>query len=180
MATKMAKTTDSTTTASKAENTKPAKQSKVERDPEELIMCRSNTSGGLYVEGNRSKYVYTWADYNDVVGVEYRDLVFMIRSNDKTVFEPRIIIEDDEIIEQFKQLQNLYESLYNVDDLTEVLNLPVRQMKDVIENMPKGAKEALKGIAATMISEHRLDSISKVKTLDEIFNTKLLLTLAEN
>jgi len=69
--------------------------------------------------------------------------------------------------------------MYETSDLNEILNLPVPQMSETIKKLPKGAKEALKGIVSTMIESHALDSVHKIKALDEIFGTKMLLTLVQ-
>lgn len=148
-------------------------------NPEDLIDCMSTTNGGLYVNGAKSNYLYSWADYGDVIGVEYRDLVFMIRSHDKAVFQPRFVIEDDDIVSEYPELVKLYGSMYSNGDLVEIIKLSPSKMAKAIEQLPAGAKESLKGIAATMIDNGSLDSIQKVKVLDEIFGTKLLLTLVK-
>ena len=90
-----------------------------------------------------------------------------------------IIIEDEDFVEQNKSVKDLYESMYETSDLNEILNLPVPQMSETIKKLPKGAKEALKGIVSTMIESHALDSVHKIKALDEIFGTKMLLTLVQ-
>ena len=52
-------------------------------------------------------------------------------------------------------------------------------MKTEISKLPVGAKESIKGIAATMIDSHVLDSVQRIKALDEIFGTNMLLTLVQ-
>ena len=52
-------------------------------------------------------------------------------------------------------------------------------MVDTINALPMGCKNALKGITATMIDNGQLDSIQKIKALDEIFETNMLLTLVQ-
>lgn len=69
--------------------------------------------------------------------------------------------------------------MYEVSDLNEILELPIPQMVDTIKRLPKGAKESVKGIASTLIESHMLDSVHKIKALDEIFGTKMLLTLVQ-
>lgn len=147
-------------------------------NPEDLIPCRSMVSGGLYIEGDRSKFTYSWADYGDVNDVEYRDLIYMVRTNgNKSIYEPRIIVEDEEFINQNPSLKKFYDSLYTTTDLIGILDLPENRMKEVVESLPIGCKNALKGIVSTMIDDNRLDSIGKIKTLDSIFGTNMLLTL---
>lgn len=172
--------------AKKSENvdnvTKEVKEVNNERvfSPEDTIPCRSLVSGGLYIEGNRSHILYSWADCGDVVDVEYRDLIYLVRTRENVnIYSPRIIIEDEDFIKQNKSLKDLYDSLYSAGDLSEILNLPVSKMKAEIAKLPIGAKEALKGIVSTMINSRTLDSVQKIKALDDIFGTKMLLTLAQ-
>lgn len=148
--------------------------------PEDTIPCRSIVSGGLYIEGSRSHILYSWADCGDVVDVEYRDLIYLVRTRETAnIYLPRIIIEDEDFVEQNKSVKDLYESMYEVSDLNEILELPIPQMIDTIKKLPKGAKESVKGIASTLIESHMLDSVHRIKALDEIFGTKMLLTLVQ-
>ena len=153
---------------------------KKEFGQEDLILCRSMVSGQLFVDGVRSGLLYTFADYNDTCEIEYRDLIYLVRSyKDKTIYEPRIIIEDEDFIAENPKLAELYESMYTKGDLMEIINLPISQMVDTINALPMGCKNALKGITATMIDNGQLDSIQKIKALDEIFETNMLLTLVQ-
>lgn len=147
---------------------------------EDLIPCRSLVSGGLYIIGARSNFLYTWADYGDVVDVEYRDLVYMLRSNDKSVFEPRIIIEDEQIVSENKVIEELYNSLYSAGDFNTILNLSIAEMKKRIEQLPIGARDAFKDYVVSMIEKKQLDSIKKVKAIDEYFGTSFLMALTED
>ena len=175
------KTTTSTTDVVKDENKTTENKVAVKKfEPEDVIPCRSLVSGGLYIEGSRSHILYSWADCGDVVDVEYRDLIYLVRTReDANIYSPRIIIEDDEFVEQNKAVKDLYESMYDVSDLNEILDLPTPQMVDAIKKLPKGARESIKGIASTLIESHMLDSVHKIKALDDVFGTKMLLTLVQ-
>lgn len=163
--------------------TEPAVEEKLQPktfEPTDMIPCRSMTNGPLYIMGTRSGILYTWADYNDIQEMEYRDLMYLVRSpQNKEIYAPRIIIEDETIIAQNKNLAALYDSLYTAGDLRDIVKLPVKQMIDAIQNLPIGAKESFKGLISTMIDSHQLDSVQKIKAIDEIFGTRLLLTLAQ-
>ena len=65
--------------------------------------------------------------------------------------------------------------MYSIKDLTDVLKLDAASMKKTINNLPAGAKESIKNIASTMIAKGQLDSVQKIKILDEIFDTKFML-----
>lgn len=149
-------------------------------NPEDTIPCRSIVSGGLYIEGSRSHILYSWADCGDVEDVEYRDLIYLVRTRaNANIYSPRIIIEDEDFINQNKSVKDFYDSMYDTSDLNQILLLPISQMKAEIANLPIGAKESIKGIAATMIDSHVLDSMQRIKALDEIFGTNMLLTLVQ-
>lgn len=141
------------------------------------IPCRSITSGGLYMEGIKSHIVYEWSDNGDVTEVEYQDLIAAIRTNSNNyINKPYFVIEDEDIVAQFPQIGKIYASMYSVKDLREVITtLSPRDMKATILNLPDGAKESIKNIASQMISNGTLDSVQKIKILDEIFGTRLML-----
>lgn len=149
-------------------------------EDEDLIMCRSITVGGLNVKGNRSGYIYQFADYGDELEIEYRDLNYMVRTKERNTFIPRFIIEDDDFVSQYKELQKLYDSLYTTQDFKEILRLSPGQMASAIDSMSQGAKDALKNLAASMIEDGSLDSIQRIKTLDEIFGTQLIFALTKD
>ena len=154
---------------------------KKEKNPKKFeategIPCKSITPGGLYMEGIKSHIVYEWADNGDVTEVEYQDLAAAIRSNVSYISKPYFIIEDEEVLEQFPQIKKRYESMYSIKDLRDVLtDLPVKTMKATILSLPEGAKESIKHLASQMISNGSLDSVQKIKTLDEIYGTELML-----
>lgn len=142
----------------------------------EGISCKSITSGGLYMEGIKSHITYEWADNGDVTEVEYQDIVAAIRSNVSYINKPYFIIEDEDVVAQFPQLNKIYASMYSFKDLKDVLTeLSPANMKKTILSLPDGAKESIKSLAAKMISNGTLDSVQKIKILDEIFNTELML-----
>lgn len=47
-------------------------------------------------------------------------------------------------------------------------------MKLTINSLPSGAKESIKNIVSSMIMNGQIDSVSKIKTLDEIYDTKFM------
>lgn len=143
------------------------------------IPCRSICTGVLYVQGDRSKNDYTFYDYDEVVDIEYQDLVTMIARRANAVTKPQFIVEDEDFIAQNSQLQDIYASMYTTKDLREIFKLSPTQMKKAIMDLPEGAKKAILGLASTMVETGQLDSIAKVKVVDEIFDTKLIFAVEE-
>jgi len=177
-------TMSKTTTASKAkekekeEVVKEAVKKKEYKD-NDLIMCKSITAGEYLYVGDKSKNLYSWITDGDEVGVEYADLISAIRTKKPCIFKPRVIIMDDDILSNYPEVQEIYNSLYSKDDLKEILKLSPAKMREVISKLPDGAKDSIKTIAITSIDNGELDSIRTVKTIDEIFGTDMLLKLAQ-
>lgn len=182
-AVKKTKTTDTATTAAETVTepvtTEPVKTAEVKKEKKTYalndgIPCKSITNGGLYMPGLKSNILYTWIDAGDVIEVEYQDLQAAIRSNNSYVMNPLFVIEDEELVAQFPQLKKLYEALYSVGELEDVITeLSPGDMKATILSLPKGAQNSIKHLASKMVSDGRLDSVRKIKVLDEIFDTEM-------
>ena len=170
----------------KAEELKPAvkKYQKPESkfSDKDMIPCKSVTSGGLSFIGN-SGTKYRWENYGIVEYVAYEDLRREAQSANPTnyLFYPRFVVVDPAFVEEFPKLEEFYSKFYSeAGDFEEILKLPEAQMKEAIEKLPKGCKECIKGIVATQIDDGTLDSVAKIKALDNVFGTNMLLMLANN
>lgn len=181
-AVKKTKTTETTTVseavtepvAAEPVKTVEVKKEKKTYAPTDGIQCKSITNGGLYMPGLKSNILYTWIDAGDVIEVEYQDLQAAIRSNNSYVMNPFFVIEDEELVAQFPQLKKIYDALYSVGELEDVLTeLSPGDMKATILSLPKGAQDSIKHLASKMVSDGRLDSVRKIKVLDEIFDTEM-------
>lgn len=164
------------TTQAKSES-KPEK--KVEKKTKktfaqnDMISCRSIVEGGLYLEGPRTKMPYEWTSYGSIEDVEYRDLAELVRTRSGYIYNPFFIIEDEDFIEEFPILKKFYAENYSVKELGEVLSLPVNEMIAELKTLPKTAIDTVKSIAASQVSAGQIDSVRKIKALDEFFGTDL-------
>lgn len=143
----------------------------------DVVKCTSITSGNLFMVGIKSDTLYSWVDAGDVAYVEYDDLVAEIRSKGMYVFRPRFVVDDQDFIDEFPELDTLYASLYSKKDLKKILGLEPEQMRSVIVQLPDGAKDSLKSMAVTAIERGELDSINRIKIIDELFGTNMLLKM---
>lgn len=144
--------------------------------PDEGIPCVSITTGELIVIGEKSGISYDWLGRGDVVDVEYQDLVAAIRMGKACIKEPYFIIQSDEFLARYPQVKEIYGGMYTFGDLRKVItDLDVQSMKLTIESLPSGAKDSIRSIASTMIQNGQLDSVSKIKMLDEIYGTDFML-----
>lgn len=157
-------------TTVKERKTKPKKK---HFEPSDGVLCRSITQGGLFMDGEKTQIPYKWSDYGDEIEVEYRDLVAAVRRKSPFVFHPYFVVIDDDFIAEFPQLADFYEKAYSIRDLKEILKLPNNEMIAQLKQLPKGALDSFKSIASTQVANGKLDSVKKIKALDDFFDTDL-------
>lgn len=133
-------------------------------------MCHSVTAGGLNINC-RSRNHYEFKDYGDRNEIEYRDLVELVRKHSDHIFVPRIIIDDEDFLEEFPELKRFYAEQFTVSDLKEVLRLSPDRMEKEIEKLPSDVMGTIRSLAATMVGNGEIDSVRKIRTLTKVFGT---------
>lgn len=143
--------------------------------PDDMIVCRSITFGELLLTGPKSRLLYSWANYGDTTEVPYQDLQALRSTRSSYLFKPRFVIEDEELVEQWgKDLQAMYDTIVAVD-VEDMFKLPIGQFKSKLKKAPRGVQQAVKNIAGEKILNGSLDSLAKIKAIDEILGTDLKL-----
>jgi hypothetical protein len=154
---------------------KAAKKTPRKFAPDDLIVCRSITFGELLLTGKKSKLLYSWANYGDTTEVEYQDLQALKSTRSSYLFKPRFIIEDEDLVEQWgKDFGDVYKNIEDID-AEDLLKLPVAQLRSKLKKASKGVQLAVKNIAGDKILNGSLDSLAKIKAIDEILGTDLKL-----
>ena len=161
-----------------AKDTSTVKKTPRKYAPDDMITCRSTTFGELLLTGPKSKLLYVWSNYNDTTDVPFQDLQALRSTRSSYMFRPRFIIEDEELVEQWsKDLGDMYKEIAHVD-VEDLFKLPINQFKAKLKKAPKGVQQAVKNIAGEKIMNGSLDSLAKIKAIDEILGTDLKLYLA--
>lgn len=143
-------------------------------DPTETIPCRSVCYGELILEGYKSKMLYTWANAGDYADVEYQDLQALQSRKSAFLTKPLFIIEDEELVEQWgSMLKPIYEKIEEAD-MEELIKLSPTQLKKKLKGLPEGLKESVKTMAAAKIVSGELDSLNRIKAIDEVLGTELM------
>jgi hypothetical protein len=155
----------------------PKKVNKPKHDPNELVMCRSVRFGELRLIGPKTRMPYSWANEGDYREVEYQDLVSWRALHSRYLFDPMIIIEDEDIVEEWKaDLGKLYESVQQVD-LKEMFRLPHRQFVSQLKKLPESMKSTVQNMAYAMIQDGTLYDLRIIKAIDEILGTELIMMI---
>ena len=159
------------------EETKPVAKQPKKFAQDDMILCRSVTYGELLLTGPKSKLLYSWANYGDVTEIPFQDLQALRSTRSSYLFRPRFVIEDEDLVELWaKDLKDMYDNLVD-EDVDALFKLPLNQFKSKLKKAPRGVQQAVKNIAGEKILNGSLDSLAKIKAIDEILGTDLRLYL---
>lgn len=166
-------------TEAKAEKTKKSAAKEIRKyAPGDMIPCRSITYGELLLPGAKSKMLYTWSNYGDVTEMEFQDLQALKSTRSTYLFKPRFIIEDENLVEQWKSdFGKIYDDII-ATDVEAMFSLPANQLKAKLKKAPAGIQQAVKNLAGEKIMNGSLDSLAKIKAIDEILGTDLKLYIS--
>lgn len=155
----------------------PKKVNKPKHDPSELILCRSVRFGELRLIGPKTHMPYSWANEGDIREVEYQDLVSWRALHSRYLFDPMIIIEDEDIVEEWKaDLGELYESVQQID-LKAMFKLPHRNFVTQLKQLPNSMRSTVQNMAYAMIQDGSLYDLRTIKAIDEILGTELMMMI---
>lgn len=154
-----------------SEKTIPRKK----RDPEDWIPCKSVNVGRTFFIGPKTETPYEFGYKGEVVEIEYKDIVAAVHHNSSMFYKPFIMIEDEDVVNEFPKLKKLYESLYDVGEIEDIFKLNPTMMVRKLKELPAGFLDSVKNTAATMIADGSLDSVRTIQALDDFFGTKLML-----
>lgn len=156
---------------------KPKRVNKPKHDPNELISCRSVRFGELRLIGPKTRMPYSWANEGDYRDVEYQDLVSWKALHSPYLFEPMIIIEDEELREEWDaDLGRIYDELEQVD-LKAMFKLPQRQFVSQLKKLPDGMKTTVQNMAYAGIQDGSLYDLRIIKAIDEHLGTELMMMI---
>ncbi len=164
----------------KAVKSEPKKQVR-QYNQTDLVLCRSVTSGWLGLSGKSGQY-YVFENFGDECEIEYQDLFALKSRHSNYIYAPHFVIEDEELLEnpRWADVAKFYEDeVYTLEDVNEVLNLPVANFKNALGQLPKGLAKSLQVKVAEKIEDGSFDSLQKIKIIDEVFGTDFRSVLAE-
>lgn len=169
--------TKKTTTTKKPTTTR--KVSKMKFKPTDLILCKSLFAGTLFFDGQKSDVTYKFANMGDTQYIEYQDLLAAMLSESDIIYKPYIIIQDEEVLKEthWEKLNEVYNKLYDDEDIEILLNMPYDRFKKEVNLLPVGVLETLKTVISTRIANGTFDSANKVKLIDELCGTDMMLLL---
>lgn len=155
------------------EITKPKKKRVFQKD--DLIKCHSIMSGRTFMDGIKTKDMYVFESLGAETEIAYQDLIAALNVNSVFLFKPFIIVDDEDFIAQSPKLKRFYDSMYSVKNLAQILSLSPARIKEELSKLPVGAKQSIRSIISDSIANGSLDSVAKIRAIDEFFGTQFML-----
>lgn len=153
------------------------KVNQIKHDPDELVPCRSVRFGELILIGPKTNMRYSWANEGDMREVYYQDLVSWRALHSRYLFDPMIIIENEDICEEWKaDLGKLYDKVQEID-LKEMFKLPYRQFMVQLKKLPESMKSSVQNMAYAMVQDGTLYDLRIIKGIDETLGTELVMMI---
>lgn len=171
----MAKADKKETTNETAQQGTVEQKKQKEYAPTDTIRCRSAVQGELLYPAQKSGNLYVWANYGDECYVEYQDLLPLLLTRSRYLYEPFFVILDEELVNsaRFEALKNMYETFLSYEDVTDILNLPFEQFKTALLAMPRGMVNAVQVEISNQLDNKTFDSIQKLQFFNETYGTSL-------
>lgn len=156
-----------------------------------ILSVKSNVAGELIYINHKTGDETHWTEYGDVQTLKAGDIRAMKAKQPKFLTENWIAVEgiedaDDDYdnIDVFEILEALgilqyYKDNFYPQNINEVFNWKEEEMRNKIPSMPKTIKDTLIISANELISNGILDSMRKIKTLEEILGCELM-SLSDN
>lgn len=142
---------------------------------DDLIKVKSVFAGSCTLIGRRSGNIYVWEALGEIQYVEYQDLLAEITNRySQYIYEPLLLIEDEDVINKNPKLKDLYDTMIDVEAIEEsLLNDSVEELRSILISLPSGLKETVKSIASTLMQDGDLYDVRKIRLLDDLYNTAL-------
>lgn len=138
----------------------------------DMIPCRCVRPNKTIYYSSKTQSRYEWAGYGDICEVDFADLLAMKSSKDATMFQPKILIEDEKLYELWSNvLEKPYAVFAGLDSPEDLFSLSDENFKKGITEAPDSIKGLVKVVARRLIKENRFNSISKLTIMDDVFGT---------
>jgi hypothetical protein len=137
-----------------------------------MVSCKNITLGTLTYVSRKTQMETNWEGYGAEEFMDIGELITMSSSQPKFLKEPWIIIEDEDVIE-YLGLKSLYDKLFYVDNIEEFFTKSSAEIKELLQQAPKGLKELIADKARELITSEKLYDLRIIKVLDTELNLDL-------
>lgn len=137
-----------------------------------LVRVASLVVGTLIYKSDRTGATYMFREFGTEDEIELFELQAMRSAYPKYLTQPWLVVLDDEV-SNYLGIKDVYSKMVKPDQMDNFFKLKEHKMKSILENAPKGFKEAVLDMAHRKIKNKSLDSRAKIIALEEALSVEL-------
>lgn len=142
-------------------------------DPTQYVIVRNGFHGKLIYDSQRTGEHFVWKDFGDEQEMELRELRNAKNSYKKYFENNWFMFEEDWIIE-YLGVKQYYRHAISIDQFDNIFKLSADELRQVIAKLSNGQKKSVAYRAKELIKEEVIDSMSVVRTLEELLGVELI------
>lgn len=125
--------------------------------------------GRVVYKSKKTGDVYKWLSTGDDDYFTVEELLSMDNQSPKFLRTPFLLIDDEEVVEALG-LTELYKYIERVQDLETFFDLPLDDIIETCENLPKSFRTSLASVVNKKVEEQELRDIRVIRKLEELLD----------
>lgn len=171
---KVADKTDAVNKAVEEAAAPPAKKTRMQADPNEIITVYNGFQGRLVYVSARTKETFRWNEFGDTQGIELRELV-NAKSSAKKFFINNWFMFDEEYswVLEYLNVANYYKNALTLDNFDDLFTKKPEEIEEIISKLSEGQKKSVMYRAQRLYAEGEIDSHKAVAALERALGIQL-------
>lgn len=141
--------------------------------PGDMISCRCVRPNKVVFYSTKTDTRYEFGGYGDINEVDYSDLLKLKSSKSPILFQPKILIEDEDLRKQWaRDLEPVaveYEGIYETEEL---FDKTPSEFEAFLRRASEGVRNLVKLSTATLIKEEKLTDLRLIRIVDDVLGTQ--------
>lgn len=114
----------------------------------------------------------TWAKYEEEHSMSIEEINMMNGESEDFLHEPWLIVDDEEFVEVYK-LTDLYDLIFEIEDLGEFYSQRMIVIEQKLDRLPSNTRQNLLNRTIKMINDGYLDNYNVVKLLKNKYGIQI-------
>lgn len=116
---------------------------------------------------------YSWGARGDIELIPVGDIITMERNSKRFLHEPWLLIKDERVLKSFRDLEKIQKMASKLEDLSEFVRLPEKEIEEVIETINSSCKADISRDLHELQVRDELDiSFSKKEFIEKLLGRK--------
>lgn len=141
--------------------------------PGDMILCRCVRPNKVIFYSSKTDTRYEFGGYGDLNEVDYSDLLKLKSSRSPVLFQPKILIENEDLREQWardlESVSHEYEGVYNTE---EIFEKTPDEFEAYLRKASNSVKDLVRLCAINLIRQEKLTDLRLIRIIDDVLGTK--------